>query len=495
MKNYQKILNNEQSLDSKDWQQMRQLGKQMIDDMVDYLETISKKPVWQPIPEEVKKTFKTDLPKEGQPLNEIYQEFCQNILPYNCGNIHPRFWGWVQGNGTLTGAFADFLASTMNPNNNKGEVAPMYVDAQVINWSKEMLGFPKTASGILLSGCSMANITGLLVARNSYEDLNARKIGLKNISKQMIIYCSTETHNSTEKAAEAIGIGSNNIRKIAVNDDYQIRTDLLEDAIIKDKNAGLIPLCVVGNCGTVNTGAIDDLKTIAAICKKEKVWFHIDGAFGAIAKLTDEFKDQLKPLEAADSIAFDFHKWMQVNYEVGCLLVRDSKKHRDAFTVPASYLLTHERGLSAGPEPINHFGMELSRNFKALKIWMTLKENGINKFKKLVRQNIAQAYYLADLIRQEDDLELMNIPVLNITCYRYNPKNRKLDIAELNQLNRELLMRLHEQGIVAPSYTILKGNYTIRACITNHRSTKNDFKLLVQESLKIGKEISSDLLV
>ena len=489
MKNYQEILNNEESLDNKDWKQMRQIGKQMIDDMVDYLENLSGRPVWQPIPEETKKKFKTSLPKEGQSLNKIYQEFQQNILPYNNGNIHPRFWGWVQGNGTLTGAFADFLAGAMNANNNKGEISPMYIDAQVINWSKEMLGFPENSSGILVSGCSMANITGLLIARNSYENLNARKNGLKSINQQMIIYCSTETHNSTEKAAEAIGIGSNNIRKIEVNTNYQIRTDLLEKTIIEDKAKGLIPLCVVGNCGTVNTGSIDDLKTIAAICKKENVWFHIDGAFGAIAKLTDEFKDQLKPLEEADSVAFDFHKWMHVNYEVGCLLVRDAKKHRDAFAVPASYLLAHERGLSAGPETINNFGMELSRNFKALKIWMTLKENGINKFKKLVRQNIAQAHYLAELVNKEEDLELMNNPVLNITCYRYNPKNRKLSIEELNELNRELLMRLHEQGIVAPSYTTLKGNYTIRACITNHRSTKGDFEILIKESLKIGKEI------
>lgn len=492
MKNYPKILNNEENLDN-NWNQMRQLGKQMVDDMIDYLETLSNRPVWQPIPKETKEKFKTKLPKEGQPLKEVYQEFYQNILPYNCGNVHPRFWGWVQGNGTLTGAFADFLASAMNPNNNKGEVAPMYIDQQVINWSKEMLGFPESASGILLSGCSMANITGLLVARNSYENLNARKNGLKSINKQMVIYCSAETHNSTEKAAEAIGIGSNNIRKIEVNDNYQIRTDLLENAIIEDKAKGLIPLCIIGNCGTVNTGSIDDLKTISKICKKEKIWFHVDGAFGAIAKLTDEFKDQLKPIEEADSVAFDFHKWMYVNYEVGCLLVRDSQKHRDAFTIPASYLLAHQRGLSAGPETINNFGMELSRNFKALKIWMTLKENGINKFKRLVRQNIAQAHYLADLVRKENDLELMNNPNLNITCYRYNPKNQKLNTQKLNQLNQELLMRLHEQGIVAPSYTNLKGNYTIRACITNHRSTKKDFEILIKESLKNGREILEKL--
>lgn len=485
MKNYKEILKNEETLDNPDFETMRQLGKKMVDDAVDYLQGIHQQPAWKEIPQSSKEFLQKKLPRQGANLEDIYQEFTQHIFPYHGGNIHPRYFSWVQGNGTLSGAFADMLASTMNANVAIGEQSAMYVDAQVINWAKEIMGFGADASGILLSGGSIANVSALIIARNSIANKQIKKVGLQNIAEKLRLYCSDQTHNSVQKAAEAIGLGEASLGKISVNDDFEMDVAELEKAIIHDKKNGYLPFCVVANCGSVNTGSIDDIEAIHALCQKYDLWLHVDGAFGAVAKITDEFKDTLKVIEKADSLAFDFHKWFYVNYEVACLLVKDVKKHRDAFAVAASYLSSHERGLMSGPDSISNYGLELSRGFKALKVWMSLKEHGIEKYKRLVRQNIAQTYYLAELIESESELELMHKPTLNIVCYRFKSHNN----LDLNKLNKELLMTLQEQGIATPSSTILNGNYVIRVCNVNHRTKKEDLEVMVKESVRIGREI------
>jgi glutamate/tyrosine decarboxylase-like PLP-dependent enzyme len=388
---------------------------------------------------------------------------------------------------------ADMLASGMNANLAIGNHAPVYVERQVLDWSKEMFGFPGSAGGILTSGGSMANITALVVARNQFLQAGIKHKGLRTVPGQMMVYGSSETHNCLFKGVEVIGIGSDNFRKVPVDGDYRIRLDLLEQTIRADREAGHLPFCIIGNAGTVNTGAIDDLAGLATIAGKEKLWFHVDGAFGAIPKLLPEFDQRLKGLEAADSLSFDFHKWLYMNYEVGCVLIRDRVAHRDAFASPVNYLLSHERGLSAGPDPFANYGMELSRGFKALKVWMLLKEHGIQKYARLVRQNLDQAQYLGQLIADSPDLELVAAISLNIVCYRYNPGG--LDEKSLNNLNREILMRLHEQGIAVPSYTILGGRYAIRVAITNHRSSREDFDLLVSASRRLGHELTISLKI
>ncbi len=480
------ILENEQSLDNPDWNAMRLLGKKMIDDVVDLLQNLDEKPVWQKIPQATKDFLQADLPENGSSPQHVYQEFLEHVFPYYKGNIHPRFFSWVQGNGTLLGAFADLLASAMNPNVTIGEHSAMYVENEVLNWCKEIMGYPKAASGILLSGGSMANITGLIVARNSFSDFNVRQNGLQKIAAPMVFYCSSETHACMQKAAEIMGLGTNGVRKVAVDQNHKIRIDLLKKMIADDKKNGLLPFAIVGNAGIVNTGAIDDLAALADICAIEKLWFHIDGAYGALAKITDEYSQELKAIECADSVAFDFHKWLYVNYEVGCLLVRDAKKHRDSFALEPNYLLAHDRGLASGPDSFNNFGMELSRGFKALKIWMSLKEHGIEKYQRMISQNIAQARYLAELVQNEQDLELMSNAALSVVCYRFKAR---LDVKKLNELNKELLINLHEQAIAAPSYTMLESNYVIRVCIVNHRTKKKDLEVLVRESVRVGKEI------
>lgn len=249
-----------------------------------------------------------------------------------------------------------------------------------------------------------------------------------------------------------------------------------------------MPFCIVGNVGTVNTGAIDPLDELLAVARENGLWWHLDGAFGALAYLVDAYKPQLRAMCQADSVAFDLHKWMYMPYEIGCVLIRDKALHRAAFGLQPSYLLSHERGLAAGPDPITNYGLELSRGFKALKAWMSLKEHGIEKYARLIRQNIAQCFYLGQLIENEPLLELLTPVTLNVVCFRYRPEQHMPDEA-LNALNKEILMQLHERGIAAPSYTLLQGRYAIRVANVNHRSQKADFEALTAAVVDIGQAL------
>lgn len=475
------------TLDPQDWEGMRALGHQMIDDLFDYWKGIRDQPTWKPIPEEVKEFFDSSIPEKGQAPEEVYSDFQKYIFPYNKGNVHPRFFAWIQGTGTPMGVLADLLASGMNPNVMIGEHSAMYVDQQVVNWCKQLMNFPSEASGILVSGGSMANITALTVARNSFREENIRSKGLKNASSQLVLYCSVETHSCILKAAEIIGLGADAVRKIGVNEFYEMNTSELEKQIGVDLENGLLPFCIVGTSGTVNTGAIDPMDELLAISRKYGIWFHVDGAYGALAKLDPRYSDRLKAIEEADSLAFDLHKWLYVPYEVGCALIRDAHKHRAAFAFTPNYLLQEKRGLSGGLDSINHYGFELSRGFKALKIWMSLKEHGLEKYAQMIAQNNRQAEYLSELVAENTELELMAPVSMSITCYRMVKPGYSED--QLHQLNREILLRLQEEGIASPSSTILNGKYTLRIANVNQRTRMEDMDLLIQETLRIGRSL------
>lgn len=494
-------LEKEQSLDPHDWEEMRRLGHRMVEEMMDYLQQVRERPAWQKISGEALEALQQPLPQHPQEAASVYEDFVSQVLPYNLNNIHPRFWAWVQGCGTPFGMLADMLASGMNPNLAIGDHSPVYVEHQVLNWSKELFGLPPSASGLLTSGASIANITALIVARNHFNSQIKQK-GLQAVAGQLVLYGSSETHNCLIRGVEVIGIGSENFRKAPVDANYRVRIDVMKEMIRKDRAEGYIPFCIVGNAGTVNTGAIDDLEALAQIAAQEGLWYHIDGAFGAIPQICPGFDEVRKGLARADSLAFDFHKWFYMNYEVGCVLIRDAAAHRAAFTSSVDYLLQHERGVSGGPDPFSHYGMELSRGFKALKVWMLLKEHGVAGFARQVSQNLAQAQYLGQLVTESPELELLAPVSLNIVCYRYKPGalpasgantlngsgsgRSDTDEQELNRLNKEILMRLQEEGIATPSYTLLDGRYAIRVAITNHRSTREDFEILVRESIRIG---------
>ncbi|MCP4149952.1 MAG: aminotransferase class V-fold PLP-dependent enzyme, partial [bacterium] len=350
--------NSEESLDPADWGAMRDLGHRMVDDMMGFLENVRERPVWQPVPGETREFFEGSVPERGEDLDGIYREFSTHILPYAKGNIHPRFWGWVHGTGTPFGMLAEMLAAGMNSNLALGDHSAVYIEEQVMNWCKEMLGYAPDSRGLLVSGGSMANLLGLAVGRNAMAPMDIRKEGLQSSSQKMVLYCSSETHNSVQKAVELLGLGSESIRYIPVDKDYRINPEVLKETIAADRAAGYFPFCIVGNAGTVNTGAIDPLEELSQICKAEGLWFHVDGAFGLLASMLPEMNDQFKGMEIADSVAFDLHKWMYMPYEVGCFLVRDPKKLQDAFVLDAGYLMKHERGIAAGPVDFKDRGPE-----------------------------------------------------------------------------------------------------------------------------------------
>jgi glutamate/tyrosine decarboxylase-like PLP-dependent enzyme len=478
----------EESLDPEDWDALRALGHRMLDDMLDYLQTVRERPAWQRPPEAARAGLRQPLPIEPQGAAQAYADFKAHVLPYPMGNIHPRFWGWVIGTGTPLGMLAEMLAAGMNPNVGGGDHAAVYVEEQVLDWCKAMVGYPSEASGLLVSGGSMANLVGLAVGRNSNAGFDVRREGVAAAPPgRLVLYGSTEMHSSLQKSAELLGLGDEALRRIPVNAAYEMDVAALEAAIAADRAAGHRPFCVIGTAGTVNTGAIDDLSALAAVCEREGLWFHVDGAFGAVAALAPEVRPRLAGMARADSLAFDLHKWLYVNYEAGCVLVRDAQAHLQAFTVTPTYLSHATRGLAAGEVWFSDYGLQLSRNFKALKIWLSLKEHGAAKYARLVQQNLAQAQHLAARVDAAPDLERLAPVPLNIVCLRYNPGG--IEEAALNALNQELVIRLHESGVAVPSYTVLAGRYALRVAITNHRSRREDFDLLVEAVQTLGAQL------
>ena len=403
------------------------------------------------------------------------------------GNIHPRFWGWVIGAGTPLGALAEMLAAGLNPNMGGGEHAGNYVERQVLAWCKEMMGFPQAASGLMVSGGSMANFVGLATARNTQAGYDVRREGVAAAGQRMVLYASTETHSSVQKAVELLGLGSQALRLVKVNAAFQIDLRALKTLISADRDAGFHPFCVVGNAGTVGTGAFDDLKALAQICREEGMWFHVDGAFGAIAALSDALRPLTAGMEQADSLGFDLHKWLSVPYEAGCILVRDEAAHRKSFTLTPDYLMKMKRGLAAGAPWFSDYGLELSRGFKALKVWMMFKADGLDKFARMAEKNVAQAQYLAKRVDESVEMERLAPVPLNIVCFRYFVP--RMGDEALNALNQELLFRLHESGAAAPSYTMLNGHFALRVANVNHRSKREDFDILLEEVLRLGRQL------
>lgn len=461
------------TLDPEDWTSYRREAHKALDTALDHVENARSRAVWQPVPDRIKAAIATPMPWSGQGLDRTIGEARELILPYTVGNTHPRFFGWVHGSGTAGGVVAEMLAAAMNVNAGGRDHAAVYVERQVIEWAKEIFAFPKAANGLLVSGTSMATLIALTAARDSAGRADSRRRGVS--SRRLVGYASAEAHSSIAKAFEILGLGRDALRLVPVDSQFRMDTAALKRQIAADRAAGFEPFAVVATAGTVNTGATDPLGTIARISRSEKLWLHVDGAFGALARLSPETKGLVAGIEKAHSIAFDFHKWLHVPYDAGAVLIRDGAKLRQSFSLRPDYLTGAERGLAAGEPWYCELGPELSRGFRAFKVWFTLKEHGLERLGEKIADNCRQARYLASLVDAHPDLEMMAPVALNIACFRF----RAAEESTLDKLNGDVVVALQEKGIAAPSTTRIGGKLAIRVNLTNHRTTDADLDLLV----------------
>jgi len=451
----------------------------MLDDILDYIENIRERPVWQPIPDGVRARFQAAVPAGPTDLAAVHDEFMRDILPFATGNVHPGFMGWVHGGGNVPGVLAEMLAAGLNANLGGRDHMPIEVERQITHWLRRLFGFPDTASGLFVTGTSMANLLGVLIARTRALGVEVRRNGVGSAGKRLVAYTSAAAHGCISQAMDLSGLGSAALHVIPVNDLHQIDIDALDAAILQDRNAGLTPFLVVGTAGTVDTGAVDDLTSLAAIVAREKLWFHVDGAIGALAILAPDIAPRLAGIQQADSIALDFHKWGQVPYDAGFILVRDGTLHRDTFASPAAYLRRETRGLAAGALWPCDFGPDLSRGFRALKTWFTLKVYGTEALGAMISRTCELARYLEIKIATAHELELLAPVSLNIVCFRHRGDDP-------DRLNAKIVADLHESGVAAPSTTTIGNRLAIRTAIVNHRTEPRDVDALLNAVLKFG---------
>jgi glutamate/tyrosine decarboxylase-like PLP-dependent enzyme len=474
-----------QSLDPADWAAFRVQAHRMLDDMIGYIEEIRERPVWQPIPSELRARFLTEAPRSGVALAEVHDEFMRSVLPYAQGNAHPGFMGWVNGGGTPVGMVAEMLAAGLNANCGGRDHIPVEVERQVTRWVAEIMGFPLTATGLFVTGTSMANLIAVLIARDSALGFDVRANGVAAQTRRLTAYTSNAVHGCVPKAMDIAGLGSDALRQIPTDSRFHMNLTALEEAIRQDRAAGLTPFLVVGTAGTVNTGAVDDLAALADLCAREGLWFHVDGAFGALARLAPDLAPLVDGIERADSVAFDFHKWGQAPYDAGFILVRDGEAHKNAFALPAAYLQRAQRGLAAhSPWPCD-FGPDLSRGFRALKVWFTLKVLGTEALGGSISRCCALARALEARIAETPELELLAPVELNIVCFRF----RANDPEDCNRVNDAIVVALQEAGVVAPSTTRIAGRTAIRAAIVNHRTSRAEIDSLVDGVLAQGRAL------
>lgn len=421
------------------------------------------------------------LPRGPRDLAAVLDDYETLIAPFSVGNTHPRFFGWAHGAGTPAGMVAELLAGALDANcGGRDHIGPV-VEAQIARWAAEAFGFPADSSGVFVTGASQANFLALLVARDAALGHNVRRTGLGGA--KLTAYASVEAHACVRQAMELAGVGSDHLRSIETDAAGALRLDRLVAAVAADRAAGLTPFLVVGTAGGVNFGAFDDLDALADLCAAEGLWFHIDGAFGALVTLSPILKPLARGLERADSVAFDFHKWAHVPYDAGFLLVRDRQAHRDTFAAPAAYLSRLPRGLAAGEDWPCDFGPDLSRGFRALKVWMTFQTLGADAIARAMEAGCANARHLAARVAASEVFELAAPVPLNIVCF-------SLKSDTTGDLNCEIVMRLQERGLAAPSTTRIGGRTVIRTAIFNHRTARADVDALLDAALGIAAELT-----
>jgi aromatic-L-amino-acid decarboxylase len=474
--------------------EFRALGHRLVDRIAHFLESLPERKVAPgETPTKVRHALQADrpLPGKGEEAGPLLDRVTDLLLEHSLFNGHPRFWGYITSSAAPIGALGDLLAAAVNPNVGAWALSPMAseIEAQTIRWIAEMLGYPTDCGGLFVSGGNMANLVCVLAARQAKAGWDVRKEGLKGAPLR--IYCSSETHTWIQKAADIAGLGTDAIRWIAANRQMQMDLSALREQIVRDLAAGDHPFLVVGTAGTVSTGAVDPLREIGMICREFNLWFHVDGAYGAMAVLANDPPPELEGLREADSIAVDPHKWLYAPLEAGCALVRNRGDLRNAFAYHPPYYFF-------GTEAINFFDMgpQNSRGFRALKVWLALQQAGHEGYAQMISNDISLANELYVQISQLPEFEALSCS-LSIATFRFTPsdldRTREVTEAYLEQLNRELLSRIHNGGEVYLSNAMVHGRFALRACIVNFRTSQSDIQALPPLVLQIGREIDSEL--
>lgn len=468
-------------------EQFRRLGYQAVDLIAANLERLQmrQEPARRAVPADLREQLLNQpLPQNGSDPAELLEFVGQHILPYPLGHINPRFFAWVNSPAAPISVLGELLTAGMNSSAAGGDQASTYLEHAVLNWLKEMVGFPEDSGGLLVSGGSMATLVGLAVMRHvKAQTGDMRGQGLHNENAPMVVYTSTEGHSCITKAVELLGIGHNYLRKIPVDADFRMDVGQLVRQIQADRQAGLHPVCVAASAGTVNTGAIDPLDRIAEVCRQEDLWFHIDGAYGGVGILAEQARHWFKGLEQADSLGIDSHKWMYIPVECGCALVRDKQAMRDTFSVVPPYL-RDDRQLPWFSE----FGPQQTRGFRALKLWLALKQIGLAGYRHLITRDVSLAEMLRQKIQARPDFELVATGPLSITCFRYAPAGSP----DLNALNRAILEIVQKKGEVYLTSTELNGEFVLRACIVNFRTVEADLDFLLDCLAQAGRQVLAD---
>ena len=471
----------------------RTAGHAAVDLLADYLGKLSDGPVWQAMDPAVReRLLGLPLPRSGRALDALVADIGGDVLPYPMGNGHPRFFGWVNAAPAPAGVLATLAAAAMNPSSAGGDHADVHLERTVVRWIAELAGFPHPpGGGLLTSGASMATIVALGSARNRAArqlGVDVREQGLAALPP-LTGYVSAETHSCVRKATELLGLGSRNLRSVRTDATGHLDPDDLREQVRADRAAGLHPFLAVASAGTVNTGAVDDIAAIAAVCADEGLWLHVDGAYGAFGVLDPASAHRYAGLDLADSLALDPHKWLGVPVDCGCVLVRDPVELRATFSLVPSYLRDENAG---GLGWFSEYGIEQTRPFRSLKVWATIASSGREGIARDVAHCTAMARRLGDLVAAEPSLELLAPVETSIAAYRYAPDGVSEDL--LNQVNKALPVAVQERGRAFVTGTVLDGREASRACLINPAVAEADLAVLVEETVAAGAELLAGLL-
>lgn len=480
--------------------EFRTLGYKMIDRIADFLDSLPKRPVTSgEAPSKIRELLgEHSLPQEGTGAEKLLEQTAKLLFDHSLFNGHPRFWGYITSSAAPIGALADLLAATINPNVGGWTLSPVAseIEKQTVRWIAEMVGYTPDCGGVLVSGGNMANFVGFLAARHAKVGWNVRESGLRSeAGRPLRVYTSAETHTWIQKAADMYGLGTDAIRWIETDKQSRMNIAVLRRQIEKDRHNGDRPFLVIGTAGSVSTGAIDPLAEIADVCREHDLWFHVDGAYGAFAAVVPGAPAALQGMRYADSIAMDPHKWLYAPLEAGCTLVRDAEALHAPFVYRPSYYKFDEIG---GESPINYseYGPQNSRGFRALKVWLSLRQVGRAGYERMIADDIELARQLFQLADADPELQAFTHN-LSITTFRYVPQNLDMgaEAAEtyLNKLNTELLTRLQEGGEAFVSNAVLDGKYVLRACIVNFRTTAKDIEALPEIITRIGRALDAEM--